>query len=651
MPKKVKRTNPDRLREITVALERSAINEEDRSVSLSFSSETPVVVWGESEILEHSAEAVDLTRLREIGVALFNHNRDYVLGPVSDVSIDETERKGHAVIKFDDDPEADKIFRKVLSGTLKGVSVRARVHNWEYVEKGAKSTCGRFDGPSWIARKWEPMEISIVSLPADASVGVGRSEDDEDDMNMKRSGNVMPKNNVKQQTEDPIVTRTEGQNEVTANPQPSPPAPDANAIREQAAAQERQRCADITALCRQFGLEPDEHIEAGRSVDQVRQFVLDKLGTERAAVPTATVTVDERDKFRSAVTDGLSVRAGLSIEKPASGHDSYRGLRLLDIARECVARSGDNQRYTSDDELIRAAISGTSDFPLILSNVAHKSMALAYQAAPTSFEQWTRKGTVSDFKPHTRYRLSEADELVEMSEHGEFTHSEIGEADQTVQAGTYGRSFSITRKALINDDLNALSTIPAKYGVAAKRMINRMVYDLINNNVKIGSTNLFHSNHGNLASAGGVLSVETLGAGRAAMRKQKNIGKKEYLNITPAFLLVPTDLETAAQQLVASIVDPSKNNATPNPFANRLTVIADPHLDDGSTAAWYLAAAPGLVDTVEVVYLHGKEMPTMESMTSFDMLGIKWRIYFDFGVKALDYRGLYKNPGPSAGGE
>jgi len=644
VPEKSKRTDPDRLREITVAIERSAISEEDRSVSLSFSSETPVMVWGESEILDHSAEAVDLTRLREIGVALFNHNRDYVLGPVSEVSIDETERKGKAVIKFDDDPEADKIFRKVLSGTLKGVSVRARVHIWEYVEKGATSSDGRFTGPCWIAKKWEPMEISIVSLPADASVGVGRSEGDEE--NTKRSGDVMPKSNVRQQTEEPIVTRNEGQSEVAVNP-----APDSEAIREAAAAMERQRCTEITALCRQFGLQPDEHIEAGRSVDQVRQIVLDKLEKERSAVPTATVTVDERDKFRSAVTDGLAVRAGLSIEKPASGHDSFRGLRLLDIARECVARAGDNQRYTSDDELIRAAISGTSDFPLILSNVAHKSMALAYQAAPTTFEQWTRKGTVSDFKPHTRYRLSEADELVEMSEHGEFTHSEIGEADQTVQAGTYGRSFSITRKALINDDLNALSAIPAKYGVAAKRMINRMVYDLINNNVKIGNTNLFHSNHGNLASTGGALSVETLGAGRAAMRKQKNIGKKEYLNITPAFLLVPTDLETAAQQLVASIVDPSKNNATPNPFANRLTVVADPHLDDGSTAAWYLAAAPGLVDTVEVVYLHGKEMPTMESMTSFDMLGIKWRIYFDFGVKALDYRGLYKNPGPSSGDE
>ncbi len=639
MPEKVKRTNPDRLREITVALERSAINEEDRSVSLSFSSETPVMVWGESEILEHSADAVDLARLREIGVALFNHNRDYVLGPVSEVSIDETERKGQAVIKFDDDPEADKIFRKVLSGTLKGVSVRARVHVWEYVEKGANSSDGRFTGPCWIAKKWEPVEISIVSLPADASVGVGRSEDDEE--TMKRSGETMPENKVKQQTKEQNVTRTEGQNEVTT----TTPAPDQSAVRQEAAEQERQRCADITALCRQFGLEPDEHIEIGRSVDEVRQVVLDKLEKERSAVPTATVTVDERDKFRSAVTDGLAVRAGLSIEKPAAGYDSYRGLRLLDIARECVSRSGDNQRYAGDDELIRAAISGTSDFPLILSNVAHKSMALAYQAAPTTFEQWTRKGTVSDFKPHTRYRLSEAEELVEMTEHGEFKHAEVSEASQTVQAGTYGRSFTITRKALINDDLDALSTIPAKYGAAAKRMINRMVYGLINDNVTVEGKALFHSTRNNLAATGGPLSVVTLGAGRAAMRKQKNIGAKEYLNIAPAYLLVPTDLETEAQQLVSSIVDPSKNNATPNPFVNRLTVIADPYLDEGSATAWYLAGAPGMIDTVEVAYLKGKEMPTMESMVSFDMLGVKWRIYFDFGVKALDFRGLYKNPG------
>lgn len=638
MPEKVKRENKI-LREITVAIERSTINEEDRSVSLSFSSETPVMVWGESEILEHSADAVDLTRMREIGVALFNHNRDYVLGPVNEVSIDETERKGNAIIKFDDDPEADKIYRKVLSGTLKGVSVRARVHNWEYVENGAKSVDGRFTGPCWIAKKWEPVEISIVSLPADASVGVGRSEDE----NMTRSEKTMPKNNVTQQQnqQEPVV-RTEGQDEVTTT---TVPAPDPNAIREEAATHERQRCAEITAICRQFGLEPDEHIEAGRSVDAVRQMVLEKLSTERSAVPNATVTVDERDKFRSAVTDGLAVRAGLSVEKPAAGYDSYRGQRLLDIARECVSRSGDNQRYAGDDELIRAAISGTSDFPLILSNVAHKSMALAYQGAPTTFEHWTRKGTVSDFKPHTRYRLSEAEELVEMTEHGEFKHSEISEAKQTVQAGTYGRSFSITRKALINDDLDALSTIPAKYGAAAKRMINRMVYDLINKNVVVEGNLLFHAAHKNLAATGGGLSVKTLGEARAAMRKQKNIGAKEYLNITPVYLLVPTDLETEAQQLVASIVDPSKQNATPNPFANKLTPLADPYLDEGSEKAWYLAAAPGMIDTIEVAYLKGKEMPTMESMVAFDMLGIKWRVYFDFGVKVLDFRGLYKNPG------
>ena len=633
MPEKVKRArnNQDKiLREFTVAIERSAINEADRSVSLSFSSETPVMVWGENEILDHSANAVDLTRLREIGVALFNHNQDYVLGPVNEVSIDETERKGNAEIKFDDDPEADKIFRKVLSGTLKGVSVRARVHVWEYVENGAKSSDGRFTGPCWIARKWEPIEISIVSLPADASVGVGRSEDENNSMRSEEP--VSERTETVVRTEEPVVVDS---------------PVDQEALRQEAAADERRRCADITALCRQFGLEPDEHIEAGRSVDEVRQVVLDKLEKERSAVPTTTVTADERDKFRSAATDGLAVRAGLSIDKPAAGYDSYRGLRLLDVARECVSRSGDNQRYAGDDELIRAAISGTSDFPLILSNVAHKSMALAYQAAPTTFEQWTRKGTVSDFKPHTRYRLSEAEELVEMTEHGEFKHAEVGEASQTVQAGTYGRSFTITRKALINDDLDALSTIPAKYGAAAKRMINRMVYGLINDNVTVEGKALFHSTRNNLAATGGALSVATLGAGRAAMRKQKNIGAKEYLNIAPAFLLVPTDLETEAQQLVSSIVDPSKNNATPNPFVNRLTVIADPYLDEGSANAWYLAGAPGMIDTIEVAYLKGKEMPTMESMVSFDMLGVKWRVYFDFGVKALDFRGLYKNPGPA----
>ncbi len=124
------------------------------------------------EILDHSPGAVDLTRLNDIGVLLFNHHRDDVLGRINRAWIENS--RGYAEVEFDTDEEAETIFQKVKSGTLKGVSVGYQIDSIEEVMPGKTSTDGRFLGPCDVARQWEPFEISIVSVPADPTVGVGR---------------------------------------------------------------------------------------------------------------------------------------------------------------------------------------------------------------------------------------------------------------------------------------------------------------------------------------------------------------------------------------------------------------------------------------------------------------------------------------------
>lgn len=116
-----------------------------------------------------------MTRLNEIGVLLFNHDTDQVLGRVERAWIDG--KRGKALVTFDSDEKAELIFQKVKSGTLKGVSVRYSVDAWEEVIAGKVSADG-FAGPCDIARRWTPLEISVVSVPADATVGVGRSQGD-----------------------------------------------------------------------------------------------------------------------------------------------------------------------------------------------------------------------------------------------------------------------------------------------------------------------------------------------------------------------------------------------------------------------------------------------------------------------------------------
>lgn len=152
----------------SIALTREAINEEARTVSLAFSSEEPVERWFGTEILDHAPKSVRLERMHGGGPALVDHNpRDHV-GVVEKVSID-SDRKGRAVVRFGKSARADEIFRDIVDGIRKHVSVGYRIHKVEVDDPESKN-------PTYRATDWEPLEISIVSIPADASVGVGRSE-------------------------------------------------------------------------------------------------------------------------------------------------------------------------------------------------------------------------------------------------------------------------------------------------------------------------------------------------------------------------------------------------------------------------------------------------------------------------------------------
>lgn len=148
---------------------------EERTFILSFSSEEPYKRWWGVEILDHSPECISLERINSIGCMLFNHNRDKVIGKVVETWVDGN--RCSAKVQFDDDEQSELIRKKVTSGTLKGVSVGYAVESWENVKPGGRSADGRFTGPCDIARRWEPFEISIVSVPADPTVGVGREMD------------------------------------------------------------------------------------------------------------------------------------------------------------------------------------------------------------------------------------------------------------------------------------------------------------------------------------------------------------------------------------------------------------------------------------------------------------------------------------------
>lgn len=609
------------------------VDTDSRTVELSFSSETPYGRWFGDEILCHDEECINLERFNNgLGTALFNHDRDAVVGHVEKAWIEDN--RGKALVRFDEDEQSDTIFQKVQSGTLQGVSVGYSIKRYEVLdEKDSVSSNGRFKGPdTYVVTDWEPLEISIVSVPADPTVGVGRSaEEIHTSIDTQEEEKSMDEKEILK-TED--VKSTEPVE-----------AGITQADLAKAMEQERKRTSEITALFRDFDVEgADEAIVMGVSVDEARAMVMDQLRARNKGV-SVTMGEAESDKFRAAAQDAVLMAVGIPVADAAPGAHELRSHSMVELAREALQREGLKANYADNMEMTRAAINSTSTFPAIMSNLAYKSVMNGFNEAETTFQIWAGKGSNRDFKEAARVALSEAGNLELVPEGGQFPQDVFGEASARTKVATYGKIFSLTRQAIINDDLGLFSKIATKYGSAAKRLVNKMVYAQLTGTVKMqDNVALFDAKHGNVATTGEALSLKAIAKAITAMRRQKGITDAANLNITPKYLVVPPELEVTAYQIVNSTaaVD-GTNSGVVNPYKGRFVVVADAELTDPD--AWYLVADANQHDTIEVTYLNGVETPRIETRQGFDVDGIEYKVAFDVGVDAIDFRGLYKNAG------
>ena len=607
------------------------VDTDSRTVELSFSSETPYGRWFGDEILCHDEECINLERFSNgLGTVLFNHDRDAVVGHIEKVWLEDN--RGKALVRFDTDEQSETRCQKVPSGTLQGVSVGYAIYRYEVLEdEDTKSTNGRFNGPAYVVTDWEPLEISIVSVPADPTVGVGRSAeeihtsiDTQEETKRMDEKEILKTEEVKSTPVETGITQEDLQ---------------------KAMEQERKRTSEITALFRDFDVEgADEAIVMGVSVDEARAMVMDQLRARNKGV-SVTMGEAESDKFRAGAQDAVLMAVGIPVADAAPGANELRGHSLVELARESLQREGLHANFGDNMELARQAINSTSTFPAIMSNLANKSVMTGFNEAETTFQIWAGKGSNRDFKEAARVALSEAGNLELVPEGGQFPHDSLGEASARTKVATYGKLFSLTRQAIINDDLGLFSKIATKYGSAAKRLVNKMVYAQLTGNVKMqDNVALFDNKHGNVAGTGEALSVKAIAKAITAMRRQKGITGDATLNITPKYLVVPPELEMTAYQIVNSTaaVD-GVNSGVVNPYKGRFVVVADAELTDPD--AWYLVADASQHDTIEVTYLNGVETPRLETRQGFDVDGIEYKVAFDCGVSALDFRGVFKNAG------
>jgi hypothetical protein len=651
----------------------ATIDEEARTVELTFSTGAAVTRsdwWSGKrwiEKLSMDPKHVRLDRLNA-GAPLLNAHSGYSLedqiGVVEDGSARIQGKKGIATVRFSARESVEPIFRDVKDKIIRNVSVGYIVHKFE-------ETTGE-DGsiPVRTAIDWEPYEISMVPMPADAGAQTRSGKKPQVDTypcEILIRGASAPA--LEPDHKEPVMDRTTPEsiaepNPLRPDPPPATPPPAEPNDRDRGVTQERERVEGIRQACRAGRMTREfetDLITSGVSLveAQARVFkVLEGRDPDVPKGPTGRTEVTGEDPLvhvRAGIANAILNRIAADRFKLEDIGRKYRGMSMLDIGRAFLNARGLRTTHMTRSELVdamlatRAGYHTTSDFPMLLEDVANKNLRAAYEAAPQTWGPISKSVSISDFKPSRQLQIGDAPSLDEVLEHGEFQQGTIAEAKEAVQLKTYGKIFAITRQALINDDLNAFGEVPAAFGRKARDKESDLAWAQITSNPNMGDgVALFHTaSHGNLAAAGAVISVTTLGAGRAAMRIQKGLDGVTLLNLTTRYLIVPAAIETVADQNVTQITPAQASNASPFTSGGRtpLTVIVEPRLDVASATAWYLACS---VDQAPVLYyatLDGQSGPEVRQMEGFDVDGVKFRARIDVAFKAADWRAIYKNPG------
>ncbi|GIK83115.1 MAG: prohead protease/major capsid protein fusion protein [Hyphomicrobiaceae bacterium] len=684
----------------------TTLDEQDRSIDVVWSTGARVrrqPFFGEpfDEELSMDSANVRLERLNGGAPLLKVHDLgalESIIGSVVPGSARIENGRGLARVRLSERDDINPIWDDIRSGHIRAVSIGYQVHRYEITRPD--------NGPElWRAVDWTPFEISAVPVGADPAAGF-RTVDRLTPCVVTRDDAVLSRRTTMNDQEtttvvsepaaagdapaasaeaaslpgilDEQVERTEQRPrrsqraakptpmpvdttapEAAAAPvatrAPEPPVPTPEAIAARAQEIERERVTTIFGLTDRLGLErafAEDLVARNVPLDEARRTILDKMAaaSDRTRVfPHVSMPLggrDERITRRDAVIDSLLHRyspAEFRLSDPAR---EYRGMTLLEIAREFLTSAGVNVRGMSRDEVATRALHSTSDFPNVLAAVTNKTLRKAYDVYPRTFLAFCRQVLATDFKAMYRVQIGEAPQLLKVNESGEFKRGTIAESKESYRIETYGRVVAITRQVLINDDLDAFTRIPAMYGTAIATLESDVVWSIIIDNAAMADgVALFHADHNNLAGAGSALNVTGVGEGRATMAKQTGLDKKTVLNIRPRFLIVPSALELAAEQLIAQNLIPAKTGDVVPQSIRTLAPIAEPRLDAASLTAWYLAANPSQIDTIEYAYLEGQEGAYIETRNGFDVDGVEIKCRLDFGAKAIDWRGLYKNPG------
>ncbi len=568
------------------------------------------------------------------------------------------------VVRFATDEDSDKRFKKVADGILRHVSLGYRVYKYLRTQSADDKL------PTMRAVDWEPTELSFVVTSFETQNGIrSRSSDelthDVEIVYQHREGDPMdPKDKVTDSGNEPTQP-VEPNRSAPTDPNRSAPTdpeqPTVPVVDADRAAADRQQLQEMIQIAVRAGLDQSVASDAfvrGETVEQFCRTALNTLGDKSKEGIVSTLRSDNRSDAREnmirEIESGILIRADHEVLEgvDAARARGYATMRLLDVARSLLEANGVNTFGMSPMQVAQRAFQSTSDFPLILENVMNKSLRAGYAGEEQTWKELGHRTTVNDFREKHSYTLGDAPDLLPLNEHGEYQSGTLEESKESYRIHTFARKMGLTRQALINDDMNALSKVPTMFGSAGGRLESDVVWGMIlGYNFQTGKAQatklhdgktLFHTDHNNLLTAGSAMSKTAMQELRKLGRKQKTIDGRT-LNVTYKYIAVSEEIESVAEEVLFPVYAP--NTSTDQQLRHKMSMIVEPRLAvaQANGLAWY-AFAP-MFETFEYAYLAGEEEMVVEVNRHTDVDGLEIKVRKDFGAGIIDYRGFAMGTG------
>ena len=618
-------------------------DEESRTATIVISTDADV---GDGFQLVHSTDAIRWPA-RPLP-ADYDHKRtsESIWGAVTDLSLDRapdgtTQLIGKVMV--DGPPAAmDLALPRLRTGSAR-FSVDARIY-------GATETT---DG-MLLATDWEPQLVSLVAAGQDTHA-VMRG-------NQSISG-TLPMTDDNQAGGAPVNDTQQAAEAPAACPAPAAAEPAGEDVQRSAADEKLELVVRRAASEARLNEETVQRIlnenrgktqtDALMAVVREHRLEVERANPVHAGHPArVAVTRDSGDTLVRAFNDELERRAGI-LQQPTDIGKQALGLTCLEMCRSYLQSRGVNTMGMSKNEVVARSFHSTSDFPKLFENVANKTLLAAYAEEPQTWRPLARQRNLPDFKSVSDLQIA-GQVIPELTlEGGEYKAGTLTEGKATWKLSTYAKKLAVTRQAIINDDLDSLSRVPEMLGRGCCLLESNMVWDLLTNGangatVSLDGQALFHSSHNNTATGSGTtISIGGMDKAKQKLRNQKDLANNR-INLAPAYLVVPTTLETTALQfLYPTGYAPAQltGSAGPNPFAMGVQLIVEPRLDDDSTSVWYLCSSPNRVEMIKFGYLAGEAGPTITTTEKRDPDGVELLVRMDFGCTLSDWRGFVRADG------